>query len=359
MKKLFYVLTAIFVALALVSCKGGKVDDNVIISEEGINSKLVSNELFGFNLPVSYEKLCTTETTDHSITIYDKESVDKGNPGMLFGIYLYETPSEWSTGPFEKVGEITIGDKLYDVVLLYATESQFGFDTMEMPENYKKLYDARFEIVRNIVGKNGEKFEYQKGTKGKDLYNDILNKYIKAIKEEWDSTKLENENMSPMVNVMKSTGLDVFSTLGYAYKDINIDGVEELLIGDVESNVIYDVYTMVDRKVSHVVSGWDRNRFYLVDSLIVNEYSNGANESGTIVYNLLSNSTELFFQLGFKYDGYENEEKPYFISYNENNGEILWENVDKDNYDEMSNRFNDYLKIDYMAFQFYQANQSE
>lgn len=350
-KAIKLLMLAIVVAMTFVACKSNSSESSSKISSD---DKYVGDNFSISYMPADLDALCEVEKTDHSITIYDKESIEKGYPGMVIGIYIYWDPGNWSTGPFEKVGEIKINGLQYDVVLLYATESQFGFDTMEMPENYKKLYDARYEIVKNVVGKNGEKngekIEFGKGMKGEELYPEVLKKYQTAIDEEWDSQKLEDENMSPMLNVMRATGLNVKESLGYVYKDVNVDGIDELLIGDIETNVIYDIYTMVNRYPQHVVSGWDRNRYYECNSFFVNEYSNGANESGAIVYNLIPNSTELFFQLGYKYDAYENEENPYFISYNESAGDIIWDNVDVDRYREISNRFSDYIKIDYKKF---------
>jgi nuclear transport factor 2 (NTF2) superfamily protein len=88
---------------------------------------------------------------------------------------------------------------------------------------------------------------------------------------------------------------------------------------------------MVNRKPKHVASGGSRNRFYVCDnSFICNEYSSGAMESGVRVYALVENSTELFPQVSFKYDGYTNPEKPWFLSYSDEN----WENVSEEKFNE-------------------------
>ena len=88
--------------------------------------------------------------------------------------------------------------------------------------------------------------------------------------------------------------------IGYAYYDINADGIEELIFGEIAQGklkgVIYDIYTMVDRKPQHVISGGNRNRYYICDnSFVCNEYSSGANESGVRIYILVENSTELYY----------------------------------------------------------------
>ena len=109
--------------------------------------------------------------------------------------------------------------------------------------------------------------------------------------------------------------------------------------------MIYDIYTMVNRKPAHVISGGSRDRYYICDdSFICNEYSSGANESGVRVYNLVENSTELFPQVSFKYDGYENPKNPYFISYSDEQ----WENVSKQKFDERKKTFEKYEKFDFI-----------
>ena len=179
--------------------------------------------------------------------------------------------------------------------------------------------------------------------KGKDLYNDILEKHKIALIEKWDSSKLEKENMSYMYNIIPQ------NKIGYAYYDINADGIEELVIGEItEGNrkgIIYDIYTMVDRKPQHVISGGQRNGYYVCDDTFVcRQYSSGALESGVDVYNLVENSTELFPQVSFKYDGYENSKNPYYISY----GDDKWENYSEKEFNERKKSFEKYERFDFI-----------
>ena len=261
-----------------------------------------------------------------------------------------------------KFGEITLNNgKLYDVIFSFPTESQFGFNTdgsaIEMPAQYKAFYDSREEIAATLTGKDGEKVAVGAGTKGETLYSNELYKHLRALSEAWDATKLESENMSTMYAVMKERDADnIYSKVAFAYKDINLDGIDELLIGEITegewNGIIYDLYTMVDRKPAHVVSGWDRNRYFALDgTMIRNEYSNGANESGVNIYTLTNNSTELFKQLAYKYDGYTNEKKPWFSAHDFNKeGEANWENIEESSYNELDARFSKKAKIDYVPF---------
>ena len=178
-----------------------------------------------------------------------------------------------------------------------------------------------------------------------------MQKHLKAVNEHWDSSKLEKENMSYMYNVMSEMHKNVADKIGYTYYDINDDGIDELIIGEIaEGNwkgVIYDIYTMVDRKPKHVVSGGERNRFYVCNNVFLcNEYSSGALESGIRVYILIENSVELYPQVSFKYDGYENKKNPWFLSYGHDDDK--WENVSEQIYEERIKNFEKYNRFDYI-----------
>ena len=81
------------------------------------------------------------------------------------------------------------------------------------------------------------------------------------------------------------------------------------------------------------------------DTFICNEYSSGAKESGWLVFALVENSTELFPQVGFKYDGYEDEKNPWFISYNFLKNE--WKPVSEKDFNERKSTFDKYERFNY------------
>ena len=213
---------------------------------------------------------------------------------------------------------------------------------MNPPEAFKLLYEIGDVI--NVSGVNGSTYYKNQGMKGEDLYKEVLQKHRLAINEKWDSTKLEKENMSYMYNVIEDK-----SKIGYVFYDVNVDGIDELLIGEIAQGdwkgVIYDIYTMVNREPKHVISGGARDRYYVCDgSFVCNEYSSGALESGVRVYNLVENSTELYPQVSFKYDGYTNPKKPWFLSYSDNQ----WENVSEKTYEERKKVFDKYERFDFI-----------
>ena len=355
--KKFLEITCISVLIALIasSCSS-KTTTNTETSEKVAEQKEVSlsNEIFKVSPDAKFDNMYTTKVATNYIEIYDLESISKGNPGLLFAICAFENPSEWAGGPHEKVGELKLNNgKLYDIIIGYPTESQFGFDNTEMPEKYKSMYDDRYNIASSVTGLNGEKISMGAGAKGENLYKEILEKHLTALKEDWDTDKYREENMSDMYSMIKSFNEDYLDKIAYAYFDINLDGIDELLIGEIsdDKGIKYDMYTMVDRAPKHVVSGWDRNRFYAVDGgMISNEYSNGATESGVNVFVLDTNSTNLTHQISIKYDEAEDENNPWYVAYSGTNDNYNYEHIEETNYNELISRFSNHSSINYIPF---------
>ncbi len=314
---------------------------------EAATGEEISNSLFTITLPAECSGLYVAETSDEDITIFEKEAKDAGFGGMVFTICARKTPSEYAGGPYMKKGELTDADgNKYDVVLGTATEVQWDYEKYtDMPEAFAKIYDASEDIVASMVGNNGATFEYGAGTKGEDLYGNIILNYKKAFDEGWDATVFEQQGMSPE---FYSLGQDSLSNIGFAYYDTDKDGVDELFVGslmdDELKGSIYDIYTIVDGLPTHVVSGTARNRFYVYNGgMIVNEYSSGALENGQLVYCLQSNMSELVYQWGTKIDAYTNEDQPWFISYTEDE----WENVTEDEFLSRQAPEEDFTKLDF------------
>lgn len=74
------------------------------------------------------------------------------------------------------------------------------------------------------------------------------------------------------------------SRMGYLIEDIDDNGTDELIFGensvDPDSSwdgVIYDIYTISNGELVHVLDGWERNRYYFCDNgMIANEGSGSA-----------------------------------------------------------------------------------
>ena len=311
----------------------------------------VSNKYFSFTLPYEAKGTFIAVKKDKEIFIYEKASKKAGYGGFAFGIKAFKNPADHAMMPNGlKIGELT--DKkgiIYDMVLIRPTDVQFDYTKGGGVKEYNLLYN--FAEKAEPQGVCGSVYNKNQGMKGEDLYKDILKKHVTAIKEKWDSTKLEKEGMSYMYNVLSKTNENVLDKIGFIYYDSNGDGIDELFIGEITKGdwkgVIYDIYTMVDRKPAHVISGGTRNRYFACDdSFLCYDYSSGAKESGTLVYTLEENSIQLFPQVGFKYDAYENEKKPWFVSYNF--WENKWENVTEQTFRERKSVFERYKRFDFV-----------
>ena len=311
----------------------------------------ISNRLFSIGLPSQTKGTYIVKKKKDGIFIYDKVSKKAGFGGFAFGIKAFKNPSDYAMMPGGmKIGELQHKHKeLYDIVLIQPTDVQFDY-VNNKKETYMPLYNYAKKVNSAIYGKRNTVYYDRQGTLGKYMYDDVIKKHITAIKEKWNSEKLEKENMSYMYNVLAQSNKNVLDKVGFAFYDANGDGIEELVIGEIASGewkgIVYDMYTMVNRKPVHVVSGGERNRYFVCDDVFIcNEYSSGALESGLRVYDLVANSTELFPQVFFKYDEYENKAKPWFWSYETQNDK--WENVSEKDYKERKKTFETYERFEY------------
>ena len=312
----------------------------------------ITNKLFSFVMPEELAGTYNVEISaeDDSVWLIDRASAEADFGGRAFGIYYAKDPGQYGMMPGGvKAGELTAADgTVYDILFARPTDVQYDYSQGEEPEAYRKLYEAGDTVIQNLEALDGGTYVYGGGTKGEELYQEELAKHVQAIEEGWDSAKLEEEDMSVMYNLMKMGGDDVLERTGYAYYDVNGDGIEELLIGEIAEGdwkgIIYDMYTMVDRSPAHVFSGWDRNRYFALPYLICNEASAGAGESYWNIYDLPVNQAELFPQLSFKTDEYENPDQPWFVSYG---GEEEWENLTEEEWNLRMDNFRDYVRFDY------------
>ncbi|MBP5413670.1 MAG: hypothetical protein ILN61_00260, partial [Lachnospiraceae bacterium] len=307
-------------------------EQNTYEQEEIKTVNEYSNDLLKIQIPDDIADLVKVDVEDDKISVYDRESADAGFGGLVFIVWARPVDSGMGGGPYVKIGELSNENAdIYEVVKGYATEIQWDYNLADMPANFAKIYDSAEGIINGMTGNNGYTFIPGAGTKGEDLYNSVLSKYVTAKNKNWDASRYEAELMS---SEFYNTPLEA---IGYAYLDVNLDGIDELFVGEFGEDdlkgVVYDIYTMVKGKPAHVISGSARNRFYAhSDGLIVNEWSGGAALSGFDVYNLEADSIELVYQWGYKYDGYEDEDKPWFKSYDGNEYESVSEEDAKEAY---------------------------
>lgn len=155
------------------------------------------------------------------------------------------------------------------------------------------------------------------------------------------------------------TNEEALDSLGFSVEDLNGDGIDELVIGSLESdeyvnnaNQIYALYTCVDNKPVLVFEGWARNRHYFISSdTYYYEGSNGAMYSIFGSAKLAPGDTELS-----DYDYYFTHDDPTGLSdilfYHNNtgvfdpNGSTLLDTSDDDFWDNRNNFIDQLINYD-------------
>ena len=174
------------------------------------------------------------------------------------------------------------GDSVVVIVVMNATtgDTQTGKATLEAFANTFDLSLA--PRTRNAPVETTAPTE--SGTAIPEAYQPVIAKYVTALTEHWGGEACSNADISILVSYATSP-----SELGYALLDLDNDGTDELVIAnDAERQVIYDLYSLVDGKLVHVFTGWDRNSYELREGFrILNIGSNGA-ASADYVYCHLS-----------------------------------------------------------------------
>ena len=153
----------------------------------------------------------------------------------------------------------------------------------------------------------------ESGTAIPEAYQPVIAKYVTALTEHWGGEACSNADISLLVSYVTSP-----SELGYALLDLDNDGTDELIIAnDAERQVIYDLYSLVDGKLVHVFTGWDRNSYELREGYrILNIGSNGA-ASADYVYCHLSNG-QLVTDSLIRFDAATDPDHPWFRGTGEN-----------------------------------------
>ena len=155
-----------------------------------------------------------------------------------------------------------------------------------------------------------------------NVYKKQMDLVYEALSQKWSMDQyFENEISTLISNHYDGNPLE---NVGYALEDLDGDGEEELLISavskDASGGMLYDVYSAPKGKVVHVLSGHERNRYYLQwleegAYMIANEASNSAFNSAWYYYSLSAGRLELM--QGIVFNAEADEENPWFITYDE------------------------------------------
>ncbi len=117
-------------------------------------------------------------------------------------------------------------------------------------------------------------------------YAELIQKTVEGIQTGWSDYTPEELGVSDIFKRAQDM------RLGWLQRDINGDGVDELLFGkiteDSEPSAVFDIYCLVGQTVSHPAAGWEYNCWYLLpDGHLMNEYSSTG-------YDLYRNAYGLF-----------------------------------------------------------------
>lgn len=116
-------------------------------------------------------------------------------------------------------------------------------------------------------------------------YSDIVSYIVVGYQTHWEDMDPKEMNLSPVYTYSSPYA-------GFTKKDIDLDGYDELLIGDQfedGSYALYDIYCFnkKDASLIHLASGGERDRFVVTgNGIIVETGSNSADDSFTRGYKI-------------------------------------------------------------------------
>ena len=309
--------------------------------------RVLANGLFSVTMPEEVEGLYVGLIDDRSIYICDKKSREEGAPGMAFVISAKDPLTLYSGIPsLKKCGELTSSDgSIYDMTVRKPTDAQASYKDGRISETYAVLQKIKEQVAETIASTDGGSYAPGAGMKGEQLYQDVLKKHVMAVTEKWSAARLEEEGMSPAYELIgKIYGEDALDLICYAYCDITGEGVEELLVGEIpdgeERFRAYDIYSIIDHKPVHVLSGWSENWYDVASTYLINVYRGVKGEEYWATldpdYSITYDKSGGFSHgmTIFVIDRSKNEDQPWFIY----DGLNEWENVSREEYEEKYNR---------------------
>lgn len=143
-------------------------------------------------------------------------------------------------------------------------------------------------------------------------YDQLITKIAEGINAGLQLENIEELGISEAFLMAKES-----NRFGYTRLDVDGNGVDELLLGELgneeEADVVYNMYTLSNGTLTQVMNGWERNRFYLCENgEFANEGSNGASNSTYAYYNYAGNELTLKEAVIFEYTA--DAENPWFYS---------------------------------------------
>ena len=114
------------------------------------------------------------------------------------------------------------------------------------------------------------------------LYRELIGKVAAGIRDGWTGTTTAELGIS---DVFARPGAE---ELGWLMRDLNGDGVDELLFGRSRKG---DELCLLGGALSHPATGWEFNCWYLLpDGMLINEWSNDGNDRYHSAYGYFNGS---------------------------------------------------------------------
>lgn len=148
-------------------------------------------------------------------------------------------------------------------------------------------------------------------------YRPLRELYQRALNEQWDPPTCMENGLSLMV----AHRGEYYDQLGYTIKDLDRNGVSELIITD--GTNIYDLYTLVlDGEVAPVqlVSAMERLKYYLTEDNLIYFFGSGSASSNYQTICRLD-GRDLILKEGYFYDGKTDPDHPWYFYDGENIGD--------------------------------------
>lgn len=145
-------------------------------------------------------------------------------------------------------------------------------------------------------------------------YEPLIETYRQAIRENWNPGQCMEKGISLMIGYYS----ELYDTLGHNQVDLNGDGNDELIITD--GNNIYDLYTVSNGEVIHLVSAMERKEYFLTTDGYIYEMGSGSYAVG--YYSLYTlGQQDLVLERGFMMDAEADPDNPWFYYDGVNRGD--------------------------------------
>ena len=287
MKRLSLILTAAVMAVTICACGKESADQGSGLAVEPVeNTESVSEVAADSDLATPQVKDGETRPGDDCVEVYFEWDPVEGADG-------YEVIEQNKFYGEEEFREPEETVETTDTS--YVTGAQDYFDFKIKVRAFKGDGDSRVysEWSNDAYGFSytDEEISSEVAVTSYNSYDEIIDVITNGMKNGFT----EDDEFYLDISSCFFRNDPSYEILGYMKKDLDGDGVEELILGENAADgsgpsegwdsIIYDIFTMKDGKVVHALDGWERNRFYLcTDGTIANEGSSGAAYSSWAFY---------------------------------------------------------------------------